>query len=80
MIKHKVTKTRRFADANCTKVCVYMSLVLLAASLIYELTGFAYIDAIVTVGLIHFSITEATEALEKAKGQRMRLLLKKRNF
>src|SRR5659263_68238 len=30
------------ADANCTKVCVYMSIVLLLSSLIYELTGFAY--------------------------------------
>ena len=39
------------ADANCTKVCVYMSLVLLAASLIYELTGFAYADAIGAAGL-----------------------------
>ena len=28
------------SDSNCTKVCVYMSLVLLASSFIYELTGF----------------------------------------
>jgi divalent metal cation (Fe/Co/Zn/Cd) transporter len=46
------------ADANCTKVCVYMSLVLLISSLIYELTGFAYADAIGTAGLIYFSISE----------------------
>ena len=57
------------ADANCTRVCVYMSLVLLVSSLIYALTGFAYADAIGAAGLIYFSITEGKEAFEKAKGQ-----------
>jgi len=57
------------SDSNCTKVCVYMSIVLLASSLIYELTGFAYADAIGAAGLIYFSISEGKEALEKAKGK-----------
>jgi len=55
------------ADANCTKVCIYMSIVLLAASLIYELTGFAYADGIGAAGLIWFSVSEGHEALEKAE-------------
>lgn len=54
------------ADANCTKVCVYMSLVLLASSLIYELTGFAFADSIGAAGLIYFSVSEGREAFEKA--------------
>ena len=57
------------ADANCTRVCIYMSLVLLASSLIYELTGFAYADAIGAAGLAYISITEGKEAFEKAKGK-----------
>jgi divalent metal cation (Fe/Co/Zn/Cd) transporter len=57
------------ADANCTKVCVYMSLVLLASSLIYELTGFAYADVIGAAGLIYFSVSEGREAFEKARGK-----------
>jgi divalent metal cation (Fe/Co/Zn/Cd) transporter len=57
------------ADANCTRVCVYMSLVLLASSLIYELTGFRYADAIGAAGLAWFSFTEGREAFEKAKGK-----------
>ncbi len=57
------------ADANCTKVCVYMSVVLLISSLIYELTGFAYADAIGAAGLIWFSVSEGREAFEKAKGK-----------
>jgi len=55
------------SDSNCTKVCVYMSVVLLVSSLIYELTGFAYADAIGAAGLIYFSISEGYEAFEKAK-------------
>ena len=57
------------ADSNCTKVCVYMSLVLLASSVIYEFTGFAYADVIGTAGLIYFSIAEGKEAYEKAQGK-----------
>jgi divalent metal cation (Fe/Co/Zn/Cd) transporter len=57
------------ADANCTKVCLYMSVVLLASSLIYELTGFAYADVIGAAGLIYFSVTEGKEAFEKAEGK-----------
>lgn len=57
------------ADSNCTKVCVYMSVVLLVSSLIYELTGFAYADVIGAAGLIYFSIGEGREAFEKAKGK-----------
>jgi divalent metal cation (Fe/Co/Zn/Cd) transporter len=57
------------ADANCTKVCVYMSIVLLLSSLIYELTGFGYADLIGAAGLIYFSVMEGKEAFEKAKGK-----------
>lgn len=57
------------SDSNCTKVCVYMSIVLLVSSLIYEITGFAYADAIGAAGLIYFSVSEGKEAFEKAKGK-----------
>ena len=57
------------SDSNCTKVCVYMSIVLLASSLIYELTGFAYADSIGAAGLIYFSLSEGKEAFEKTKGK-----------
>ena len=55
------------ADAECTRVCMYMSLVLLAASGIYELTGFAYADSIGTLGLAWFSFKEGREWFETAK-------------
>ncbi|OFX32859.1 MAG: hypothetical protein A2X08_00360 [Bacteroidetes bacterium GWA2_32_17] len=55
------------ADAACTKVCIYMSVILLASSLIYELTNFAYIDIIGTFGLAYFSFKEGSECFEKVK-------------
>jgi len=70
--KRKVGRTLEsapiLADANCTLVCIYMSLVLLAASLIYELTGFGLVDSLGALGLIYFSVREGKEAFEKAKG------------
>lgn len=57
------------ADANCTKTCIYMSVVLLASSLIYMLTGFAYIDTLGALGIAWFSFSEGREAFEKASGK-----------
>jgi len=37
--------------------------------LIYELTGFAYADAIGAAGLLYFSIPEGKEAFDKARGK-----------
>lgn len=68
-VGRKLDSDAIIADANCTRVCIYMSLVLLASSLIYELTGFAYADAIGAAGLVYFSISEGKEAFEKAKGK-----------
>ena len=56
------------ADANCTLVCIYMSVILLASSLIYELTGFGFVDSIGAMGLIYFSIKEGRESFDKARG------------
>ena len=56
------------ADANCTLVCIYMSLILLAASLVYELTGVGFVDSIGALGLIYFSFNEGRESFKRAKG------------
>jgi divalent metal cation (Fe/Co/Zn/Cd) transporter len=67
-IGKKLNSVPILADANCTRVCVYMSLVLLISSLIYEMTGFGYMDSIGTIGIIYLSVKEGKEAFEKAKG------------
>jgi len=56
------------ADANCTMVCIYMSIILLASSLIYHLTGLGFTDSLGALGLIYFSVKEGKESFEKAKG------------
>lgn len=56
------------ADANCTLVCIYMSLVLLTASLIYQFTGLGFVDSLGALGLIYFSVHEGRESFEKASG------------
>jgi divalent metal cation (Fe/Co/Zn/Cd) transporter len=70
--KRKVGRTLNsspiLADANCTMVCIYMSIVLLAASLVYQLTGIGFIDSIGALGLIYFSYSEGKESFEKAAG------------
>lgn len=58
------------ADANCTLVCVYMSIILLVSSGIYELFGIPYIDSIGTLGLSYFAFKEGRECFEKAKSDK----------
>ena len=56
------------ADANCTLVCIYMSVVLLASSALFELTGFGLLDSLGALGLAWFSFREGRESIEKARG------------
>jgi divalent metal cation (Fe/Co/Zn/Cd) transporter len=63
----KLNSKAIIADAHCTRVCIYMSLILLISSAIFELTGFAWIDILGTFGLAWFSFTEGRECFEKAR-------------
>jgi divalent metal cation (Fe/Co/Zn/Cd) transporter len=57
------------ADANCTLVCIYMSIVLLASSLLFEWTGLGFLDSLGALGLAVFSFREGRESFEKARGR-----------
>ncbi|GGK25926.1 membrane protein [Yeosuana aromativorans] len=58
------------ADANCTMVCIYMSVILLLSSGIYELFQISYIDSIGTLALSYFAFKEGKECFEKAKSDK----------
>lgn len=58
------------ADANCTLVCIYMSIILLISSGIYELFKIPYIDSLGTLGLSYFAYKEGRECFEKAKSDK----------
>jgi divalent metal cation (Fe/Co/Zn/Cd) transporter len=65
-VGHALDSSPILSDANCTMVCIYMSVVLLVSSLIYQFTGFGFVDSIGALGLIYFSFSEGKEAFEKA--------------
>ena len=54
------------ADANCTKTCFYLSFILLASSVLYELLRISYIDAAGGLGIALFAFREGKESFEKA--------------
>lgn len=66
-VGHQLNSAPILADANCTMVCVYMSVILLISSGLYELFGIQYIDSIGTLGLSYFAFKEGRECFEKAK-------------
>lgn len=55
------------ADANCTKTCLYLSIVLLVASAGYYLTNISGFDSIGALLIAYFSFKEGKEAFEKSK-------------
>jgi divalent metal cation (Fe/Co/Zn/Cd) transporter len=75
LIHFKVKVGRRFgseallADAACTKTCLYLSVILLVASVGYEVTGIGVLDSIGAMGIAFFSFKEGRESFEKAKGK-----------
>jgi divalent metal cation (Fe/Co/Zn/Cd) transporter len=58
------------ADAQCTKVCIYMSIILLFSSGLYEILHIPYIDSIGSLGLSYFAFKEGRECFEKAKSNK----------
>jgi divalent metal cation (Fe/Co/Zn/Cd) transporter len=74
LIHYKLKVGRQFnsqaliADANCTRACMYLSVVLLISSIGYELTGIGILDSLGAVGIAVLSFREGRESFEKAKG------------
>uniref|UniRef100_UPI001CD20E00 cation transporter n=1 Tax=Geomonas subterranea TaxID=2847989 RepID=UPI001CD20E00 len=56
------------ADAACTRVCLYLSVILLVSSAGYYLTGIGWLDSAGALGIAWFSFKEGREAFDKASG------------
>lgn len=71
--KAKIGKTLGSAaiqmDANCSKACLYLSLILLGASAGYALTGIGFLDELGALWIAWYAYKEGREAFEKAKGK-----------
>jgi divalent metal cation (Fe/Co/Zn/Cd) transporter len=74
-VGHKLNSDPIIADANCTKTCIYMSVILLGSSLVYMITGFAFVDIIGAIGIAWFAFGEGRESFEKAAKKDVRLLI-----
>jgi len=78
LIRYKVKVGRQLrseailADANCSRVCLWLSCVLLLASAGYELTGIGGIDAGGAILIALLSLREGRESWEKARGEACR--------
>ncbi|HCY76971.1 MAG TPA: hypothetical protein DHV28_13705 [Ignavibacteriales bacterium] len=59
------------ADANCTKTCFYLSFILLASSLSYELLKIGYLDTIGSLGIAYFAFKEGKESIEKSNSSKL---------
>ncbi len=55
------------SDAQCTKACLYLSVVLLISSLLYEIFKVGYFDIAGALGISWFSFREGREAIMKGK-------------
>lgn len=57
------------ADANCTRTCFYLSFILLAASVLYELFKISYFDIMGSLGIAYYAFKEGREAFEKSRSK-----------
>lgn len=55
------------ADAACTRTCIQLSVILLVASLINQITSLPHIDAVGSLVIAWISFKEGLEAFQKAK-------------
>jgi divalent metal cation (Fe/Co/Zn/Cd) transporter len=67
----KLNSDAIIADAKCTKTCFYLSFILLASSLSYEILRIGYLDIAGSLGVAYFAFKEGKEAIEKSKSEKL---------
>ncbi|MGA2142497.1 MAG: cation transporter [Brevinematales bacterium] len=58
------------ADANCTRTCLYLSIILLLSSAAFQIFKIGFIDTIGAIGIAYYSFKEGRESMEKAAGKK----------
>ena len=54
-VGRKLNSSAIIADAMCTKTCIYLSVILLLASTLYQLFNIGYIDSLGSLGIAYYS-------------------------
>lgn len=60
------------ADANCTKTCFYLSIILLVSSLGFEIFKISYLDIAGSLGISYYAFKEGKEAFEKSRSSNLK--------
>jgi len=68
------------ADANCTRTCFYLSFILLASSVLYEIFGMGWIDVAGSLGIAWFAYKEGREAFENAAKEKYSCSCEKEHY
>jgi len=66
-VGHALKSDAVIADANCTRTCYYLSIILLASSGLYELFGIGWFDTLGSLGIAWFAFSEGRESFQKAR-------------
>lgn len=59
------------ADANCTKTCFILSIILLISSLGFELFKIGFLDIAGSLGIAYYAFKEGKESFEKARSNKL---------
>ncbi|MEA2106961.1 MAG: cation transporter [Bacteroidota bacterium] len=70
-IGKKLNSDAIIADANCTKSCLYLSVVLLVSSGLYMIFQIGYIDILGSLAIAWFAFKEGRESFEKAHSNQL---------
>ena len=70
-VGRKLNSDAIIADANCTRTCLNLSMILLIASLLYLFFKIGYIDILGSMGIAYYSIKEGKESFEKSKSNNL---------
>ncbi len=68
-VGNKLRSDAIIADANCTKTCFHLSIILLVSSLLYELFQIGFIDVAGSLGIAYFAFKEGKESFAKSKSE-----------
>lgn len=55
------------SDAECTRTCFYLSIILLASSGLYQIFKIGYFDSLGSLGVAYYAFKEGREAFEKVR-------------
>jgi divalent metal cation (Fe/Co/Zn/Cd) transporter len=65
----KLASDAIIADAHCTRTCLYLSVILLLSSVLYQIFRIGYIDSLGAIGIAYYAFREGRESMEKAAGK-----------